>query len=154
MHSPLQAIYGLLNDPRINRDDKYIFKKFDTPFFVPEEDPEIISDFHEGFSFRSAYEAYVKLPNDYLCCIAIYLDKTHITSNGNIKVEPVQISLLIFDKETRLHQYAWHTIGYVINQDHYSTTATPKKSYGTIMPLSMLFYPHCLTYKNQDCGLI
>jgi hypothetical protein len=43
------------------------------------------------------------------------MDKSHITTNGNLTIEPMQISLLIFNLATQFMPSSWRMIGYLIN---------------------------------------
>jgi len=127
-HSVAQACKTMLVDPRLAKDENYIFADQDTPFLVPDPDPDKIRDVQHTESYRQAYPKYVQDPNrDVLCPPALFVDKTHITTNGNCKVEPVGLCLCIYNKETRLNQYAWRTVGYLINQDNEDNTSNSLK---------------------------
>jgi hypothetical protein len=66
-----------------------------------------------------AYEEYIKvLGRDVLACLILFIDKTHIDSNGRFTLEPVSVTLSIFTKEFRKKPQAWRTLGYIKNLSH------------------------------------
>jgi hypothetical protein len=125
-HDVRQAIYSLLSDPNLMDDNRLIFSDQDSPFIVPEESPAVITDVHHGSAYYEAYHRLIKNPKrEILCPIALYGDKSHITTNGNLTIEPMQMSLLIFNLATRFMPSSWRTIGYLINMSNIPKGATP-----------------------------
>ncbi len=128
VHPIRHAIYSLLSDPRLNQDGNYIFANNADPFLVPQEEPQDITDIHHGRSYYDAYHRYVQNPkHDMVCGIGIYIDKTHVSANGNQTLEPVSICLCIHNKATWLQQFAWRSVGYIINQSHHKHTKDAQK---------------------------
>ena len=118
-HSIQQAIYSLLTCPILNRDENYIWN--DNPL-EPPPDSNVISDLHHGSAYRAAYKTHVKVPNlDAVNGLIMFSDKAHTAQGGRLNVEPIQITLGIFNLDTRLKSHAWRTIGYIPNMDRVPT---------------------------------
>ena len=112
VHDIRQAIYSLLTDPEVMKDENLIFR--DNPFEEPVHKPAHISDINDGQAYYMAFQTHVKVKGeDVLCPILLYIDKTHTDQHNILTLEPILITLGIFNLEARFKVRAWRTIGYV-----------------------------------------
>ena len=121
-HNILFSIQSLLNDKELMMKENLIFD--DNPL----EDPcqrstrtQSYKDINDGTCYLDAYNYYCKnKTTDVLCPLIFFVDKTHADFRGNIKLEPVMMTLGIFNKYTRNRENAWRTIGFIPNLDNVS----------------------------------
>ena len=57
----------------------------------------------------------VQKKQDILCVLIMFCDQTHCDLGGNLKLEPLMVTLGIFNKELRWKHQAWRTMGYISN---------------------------------------
>ncbi|MGL4757811.1 MAG: hypothetical protein ACRCXZ_00605, partial [Patescibacteria group bacterium] len=90
-----------------------IFKK--SPLENPNDnDNGILSDINDGYCYKDAYSFYCpETEKDVLCPLILFIDKTHIDIKGNLTLEPVCLTLGIFNQNTRNKEEAWRIIGYI-----------------------------------------
>jgi hypothetical protein len=92
--------------------------------------------------FRNAVKLYCKIPDrDVLCPVIFFIDKTHTDLHGNLCLEPVAMTLAIFNRATRNKASAWRTIGYCVNHSNCSTTSPLQKAQDFHSVLTVLLQP-------------
>ena len=74
-----------------------------------------IGDINTSAMFRKGLETYCPLSDDFLCPLIFFIDGTPIDVHGNLSMEPVQMTLGIFNQAARARPEFWVTIGYVNN---------------------------------------
>ena len=115
IHDARQALYSLLTDKVLMQDDNLLFDG-DTPFGPPPEDTSILGDINTCDRYRECYASMCTGPNDVLCPLFLFADKTHTTENGNLCMEPVSLTHGLINRATRNKTEAWRPLGYVKNQ--------------------------------------
>jgi hypothetical protein len=116
VHDFRQAVYSLLSDPMLMRDECLLFQDDDAaPFALPKRGK--FEDINSGTRFRMAHKAVCLDPlKDVLCPIIFFIDKTHTDVHGNLCLEPVTFTLGIFTRAVRNLPMAWRSLGYLTNQ--------------------------------------
>ena len=115
-HNVRHAIYSLLNDPDLMKEENLIFREnpFEEPIFSN------VSEYKDINDGKAYFKAYICLctekGKDVLCPIIFFIDKTHTDAKGNQTLEPVCITLGIFNLACRNREDAWRIIGYIPNQ--------------------------------------
>jgi len=128
LHDVHQAVYSLLNDSNLMQDDNLLFEG-ETPYSPPPQDKTVIGDINTGDRFRACYQAMCTVPyRDVLCPLIAFANKTHTDVHGNLCLEPVSITLGIFNRATRIKPEAWRVIGYVKNQSVLPKASPVKKA--------------------------
>jgi Plavaka transposase len=95
------------------KDENLIFK--DNLFEDPNDHSDAyIEDINDGSCYKSAYRIFCKdRAKDVLCPIILFIDKTHTDAKGNQTLEPVCMTLGIFNATTRNKENAWRIIGFI-----------------------------------------
>ena len=110
------ALGSLLSDPELIRDEHLHLYETENgaamgePSSVP---PELLVDILDGDVCREAYRFYIKKESDLLVPIIMFIDKTHVDTNGRLTLEPLCFTLGIFKKEYRRQPQYWRTLGFV-----------------------------------------
>ena len=112
-------LYSLLNDPRLQTDDCFLFNG-ETPFDQPTTEWDPIPDDHVYQDINSGqryFQCWTKLclgkDKHVLCPIIFYVDATYTDSKGKLTLEPVSFTLGIYNYHTRNQPYAWRTIAFI-----------------------------------------
>ena len=102
-----QALFSMLTCPMCIQDENLVFIQ-DTPGAFPaiEDDPKILKEMIDGSVYLDAYRRLCTPPDqqpeghrtDFLVTVPIFIDATHTDQNGNLCVEPVSVSLSLFNK--------------------------------------------------------
>jgi len=125
LHDFLQALYSLLSDPDLMREENLLLD-LDNPYGLPPDDKSILGDINTGDRFHVLYFHYCTgNGRRVLCTIILFGDKTHTDRNGNLCMEPYSFTLGIFNRATRMRPDAWRILGYVKNQGALPQTSTP-----------------------------
>jgi hypothetical protein len=153
-HDVREAIYSLLNDKELMHDDNLLFES-DTPFptaTTTNARANVFQDVNDGSVYKQAIALYCKIPNrDVLCPLIFFIDRTHTDVNGNLCLEPVAMTLGIFNRTTRNKASAWRTLGYCINQSNCSSTTPLLKAQDFHAVLKIIL--HSLWMLQQTNGL-
>ena len=112
-HNVLESIHSLLSDPNLMTEKNLIFKQ--NPLEDPNEyEKEFINDINDGDCYKSAYNLYCgNKSTDVLCPLILFIDKTHIDVKGNLTLEPVCLTLGIFNQDTRNKEDSWRIVGFI-----------------------------------------
>jgi hypothetical protein len=107
VHFPAhEAIISLLSDDILMNPDNLLEE-------IPIE-CDHYSDVNTGKTYKKGYDHYIKDPSKqkYLPII-LFMDKTHTDTHGRLMLEPIMMTLAIFNRKTRLNPNAWRTLGYI-----------------------------------------
>ena len=120
-------VYDLLSDVKLTNNNNTIFTNIrGNPFVVPESD--VFNDFDSSTYYTKTMEDLDLDPSNHvLCPIVLYIDEIKLDTYGKLGLEPVVLSLMIYNRETRNQAKAWRTIGYMPN----FTTLFGQKSYSS-----------------------
>ena len=122
-HSIKAAIHSLLSCPILNRDDNYLFHD-DNIFSPPPKSLTELSDINSGLCYRHTSKQLINpLKNEVLLLIPVFIDATHLDAYGRMKMEPVTITLGIFNQQTRAQAMAWRPIGYLRKDSSLASTS-------------------------------
>ena len=137
-------IYDLLNDEELTQSSNMIFEEKDgNPFHVPHSDR--FEDIQTSLLYtRTMLEEEIDTTKEILCPIALYVDELKLDAFGKLGLEPIVLTLLIYNRETRNHHKAHRVIGYMPNFSrlfgHKSYTADQKAN----------DYHHCLSIVTDE----
>jgi len=112
-HDFQQCMYSILTDPELMKEENLLLGPNNDLQYEPQERLDILNDVNTGSCFCSAYKTYIRNPEDLLCPIIFFIDKTHTDINGRLCLEPLQFTLGIFNRTVRSHPKSWRTLGYV-----------------------------------------
>ncbi len=165
-HNVLASLFSLLTDNQLMTDENLIFK--DNPFEDPNLDRSCyIEDINDGSCYKQAFIKYCKDPKkDVMCPIILFIDKTHTDAKGNQTLEPVCMTLGIFNATTRNKESAWRIIGFIPSSSTITgrklTSSQKRSDYHAMLqvvlaPLEQLQKCHGLafdmTYKNTKLSV-
>ena len=105
-------VQSLLDDESIYKAENFL------PNFDVMEGPENydhVGDVHTGSAWRSAHERMCTEPEDILCPLILFIDRTPTNLHGQLSLEPVSFTLGWFNAETRRKADAWRMLGYIPN---------------------------------------
>jgi Plavaka transposase len=116
-HNVTAAIHSLLSDKELMKAENLIFHS--NPLEDPNvNDKKIIKDVNDGECYKTAYIHYCSnKEKDVLCPLILFVDKTQTDAKGDLTLEPVCITLGIFNQNTRNKEEAWRIIGFIPNLD-------------------------------------
>ena len=118
-------IYDLLSDSNLTKEGNMIFERDGrNPFNISS------SEYYGDFDTSTYYTETMKSLNldttkQVLCPIVLYVDEVKLDSYGKLGLEPIVMSLLIYNRKTRNLSKAWRVIGYMPN----FTSMFGKRSY-------------------------
>ena len=123
---PFQGmLLSLLTDPFAVQPENLSFPE-DDPFRAPVLGG--VDDHFDGIETGSmsctAHERFCTQPNDILCELILFIDKTHLDVKGRHTVEPVMFTLGIFNRSFRNQHRAWRPLGFIPNIDSIAPHAT------------------------------
>ena len=101
VHNVTAAIHSLLSDKELMKADNLVFH--DNPLEDPNKnDKSTIKDVNDGSCYKNAYTYYCSNhEKDVLCPLILFIDKTHTDAKGSLSLEPVYLTLGIFNQNTR-----------------------------------------------------
>jgi hypothetical protein len=112
-----QAIFSLLSDSSLMKEENLLVNTHD-PCQKYTDDTQGFGDIHTGSLYSEGWDLYCTDDRKHvLAAFLFFIDKTHTDIQSKLTVEPVSITLSIFNRETRNKAIAWRTIGYVPNMD-------------------------------------
>jgi hypothetical protein len=121
IHNIEALLFSLLPDKDLMQPENLIFAN--NPLEKPIEIKNVqeIFDVYHGYCYINAYHHYcTDNARDVLCPLVLFIDKTHTDVKGNLTLEPVCMTLGIFNHMTRSKEFAWRTIGFVPSLDKVS----------------------------------
>lgn len=107
------VLMDMLQDKKMTCRKNMIFTtKNGNPFDWDEE--EYHDDFNTCIYYKeTAKKLKINKRKHVLAPVMIYMDKFILDSNGKLSMEPVNIMLMIYNRETRLQIKKWKVIGYI-----------------------------------------
>ena len=97
-----QMVYSLFSDRELMQPDNFCVNIADLcrpPLPVGADD--IIESFVHTTSYRSAYRRLVEQASDIIFPIQFFIDKSHVTENGKLHLEPVLFTFTFFLRKLR-----------------------------------------------------
>ena len=85
------------------------------------DDAYIFKDINTGRRFITAWHQLCAGDRHMLVPLIIFIDKTHTDAHGKLVLEPVSMTLGIFNWQTRLSPQAWRSLGTIPNESTYHT---------------------------------
>ena len=110
-------VMQLLTDPRLS-DDDYLHHNNDPFGPPPSGDLDVLSDINTGKSYIETHKAMVTNSNELLVPIILYQDGTVTGQFDKLPVEPVKMTLGIFNRKARDRPEAWKVLGYIPSKAH------------------------------------
>ena len=111
------AFLSLLMNKDLMHQDNLLLDPKD-PFWIPPVQSNVLGDLNTGWWHRETATSLCLKPTDILLPIILFIDASNIDKNGKLSVEPVTLSLGIFNRATRNLAHAWRTIGFLENLAH------------------------------------
>jgi Plavaka transposase len=142
-HNVTAAIHSLLSDQELMKAENLVFHN--NPLEDPNaNDKTTIKDINDGSCYKNAYTYYCSNhEKDVFCPLILFIDKTHTEAKGSLTLEPVCLTLGIFNQKTRNKEEAWRIIGFICNLDGVSkkklTTTEKYSDYHSL--LNVVFAP-------------
>jgi hypothetical protein len=114
------AVYSLLSDPELMKEDNLSFPDSHNPFLLdtptdpngPTRRKPDLSQLHHGTWHRATHKARCTGPKDVLCPVIFYIDGVATDTFGRLGLCPLNFTLGIFNAATRTRKEAWVTIYY------------------------------------------
>jgi hypothetical protein len=133
------AVYSLLSNPELMREENLSFPAANHPFLrKPPAHPanrhaprqSDLSELHHGTWHKATSLSRCTAPTDVLCGVICYMDGVATDAFGRLGLCPWNFTLAIFNAATRTRKEAWVTIYY--HPDDQAEASLHKKP--TIMP--------------------
>lgn len=133
-------IASLLSDSSINEWENYFFNPQDgDPFYINTftgwKDDGHFKDVETGIWYaRTQKGLMIDNDNEILVPICLFIDGTVLSMSGSLSLEPVMMSVMLHNRETRKNPKAWRPLGYVndpssIPGKRYSSTVEKYEDY-------------------------
>ena len=114
------AIYSLLSDELLNDPENLLEEKG--------VDDGTFADINTGDTWRKGYQHYIQHPKlEKYIPIILFIDKTHTDTHGRLLLEPILMTLGIFNQETRNRPEAWRVLGFITDYLPEKKTKTETK---------------------------
>ena len=101
--------YDLIDDNRIS---PHLLINFDCPNKPPSFNPQLLDEVHTGKWHRLTSQQLLKEPNDVLCGIIFFFDRTHVANKEKLSLCPLMFTLSIIPRFLRNQPFAWRPLGY------------------------------------------
>ena len=110
------AIYDLLNNVSLTCCKNMIFEEKDGNPFHIEDSKNYYDDINTSPLYLNTFkEENVDPKEEVLCPLSLYIDELQLDAFGKLGLEPVVLTLLIYNRETRNQHKAHRVIGYMPN---------------------------------------
>jgi hypothetical protein len=137
-------IASLLSDASINKWENYFFTpSANNPFFINTfsswDDDGHFDDIETGLWYARTQKGLISdVEKQILVPICLFIDGTVLSMSGSLSLEPVMLSVMIHNRETRKKPKAWRPIGYIhdlnsIAGKKYSSTVQKYSDYHTML---------------------
>jgi len=108
-----QALFSLLTNPLIVMEENFSFPLEDTPF-LPDDfkyNPGVpMKELHHGRWWTQSWKSICQAPDEILVPIILYMDGISLDVNSRLNLTPLNMTLGIFNIETRKKADAWETL--------------------------------------------
>ena len=108
-----QALFSLLTNPVLVKEENFSFPLRDTPFLPNdfEYDPTVpMTELHHGRWWTQSWKSICQAPDKILVPIILYMDGISLDVNSHLNLTPLNMTLGIFDIKTRKKADAWETL--------------------------------------------
>ena len=108
-----QALFLLLTNHMLVKEENFSFPLSDTPFLPKEfelQNDVPITELHHGRWWTESWKSLCTESDQILVPIIFYMDGISIDSKANLTLTPLNMTLGIFNTETRKKSHAWETI--------------------------------------------
>ena len=108
-----QALNSLLTNYMLVKEENFSFPLSDTPFLpnefeLPNDVP--ITELHHGRWWTDSWKSICTEPDQILVPVIFYMDGISLDSKSNLNLTPLNMTLGIFNTETRKKPNAWETL--------------------------------------------
>ena len=127
----LQAVKSLLTNTDLVKEGNFSLPNPDTPFVGPDfkmKDDTIISELHHGEWWINTWHEQCQKGNEILVPVILYMDGISIDVHGKLSITPLNMTLGIFNNETRRRSEAWETLYFHPDKEYHSFSKNHKNS--------------------------
>ena len=104
-------LWSLLTDPQCMKDDNLTFPGND-PLQGPKTG-HVRNELHTGSWYKDACKRRCTHENDFLLVLLIFIDSSNTDALSKLKIEPVQFTLSIFNRDCRRNFMFWCPLGFI-----------------------------------------
>ena len=105
---------SLLMDPRLMQKDNVVISDADPTKYQDQYTVDgTLDEIHQGDACKKCQAQMCLGPKDVFCGLVLYIDGTTLGPFTSGMLEPVMMSLTIFNRQTRYKAYAWRPIGFI-----------------------------------------
>ena len=108
-----QALFSLLTNPILVKEENFSFPLEDTPF-LPNDfkyNPSAhMTELHHGQWWTQSWKSICQASDEILVPIILYMDGISLDVNSRLNLTPLNMTLGIFNIETRKKADAWETL--------------------------------------------
>ena len=108
-----QALFSLLTNPCLVKEDNFSFPLTDTPFLPADfklDEKVPITELHHGRWWTHSWKTICSEKDKILVPIIFYMDGISLDVNSNLNLTPLNMTIGILNTETRRQANAWETI--------------------------------------------
>jgi hypothetical protein len=116
-----QMIRSLLGDPELFVAENVLFPVNSESPIIPPHNGDDLGEIISGDWYKTAFNNLCTDPNDFLCPIVLFIDKTHVSEHARWTLEPVIFTLAVFNRSTRNLSKAWRPLGLVTDSNRKSS---------------------------------
>jgi hypothetical protein len=110
----------------------------ESPIILP-NNTDSLDEIVSGDWYAHAFSTMCTLPNDFLCPIVLFIDKTHVDEFSRWTLEPVLFTLAVLNRSTRNLAKAWRPLGLVTDTQRCSTAQNTQNNKVIILVLAAVF---------------
>lgn len=107
----LEMLRSLLTDPQCMQDENLTFPCND-PLQGPRTN-HVRNEIHTGSWYKDAWKRRCTHENDFLLALPIFIDSSNTDVLGKNKIEPVQFTLSMFNRDCRRNFMFWRPLGFI-----------------------------------------
>jgi hypothetical protein len=104
---------SLLSDPEVWNANNMLFPKDSISPIIHPNQSDDLDEIISGDWYTTAFNNLCTSPDNFLCPIVLFIDKTHVDEFSRWTLEPVLFTLAIFNRSTRNLSSAWRPLGLV-----------------------------------------
>ena len=105
------AIMSLLTNLSLMKEDNLLLDRHN-PLHVPNR-TSLMGEINTGWWYHETVESLCNEPRDILLPILVFIDGSNVDNNRRLSVEPVTLTLGIFNRQTRNQSDAWRSVGFM-----------------------------------------
>ena len=132
-----QMVRSLLADPDLFVAENVLFPVDSDSPIIPPHNGDDLGEIISGDWYASAFTKLCTEPNDFLCPLVLFIDKTHVDEFSRWTLEPVLFTLAVFNRSTRNLSKACHPLGLVTDANQRSTTQNANTA--KVSPFSLYY---------------